>query len=225
MRLVECFFDIFAFVSGYKAELVPSAEHFRGQMERLLAEARNVASSAGSEEVHFDQALFPIAAWADEVAANSDWGRSASWMKQSFQLEYFRTTNAGVEFFDRLEALTRAQNDIREVFCICLALGFKGQLYAMSAQPLLEQCLARHLGVLNEGGAEIDLLSDRLIPEAFAPAADAIMDHIPESRARRGWIWGYILAPLAVIAAVYFAFSVTLSETAAEIYGLISWVK
>jgi type IV/VI secretion system ImpK/VasF family protein len=83
-------------------------------------------------------------AWADEtILKHSTWKHHHEWNALPLQLEYFQTRNAGEEFFERLERLRAEQKAVREVYYICLGLGFSGQ-YFLGMEDELKLNQMRH---------------------------------------------------------------------------------
>ncbi len=58
------------------------------------------------------------------------------------QVAYFGTWNGGEEFFSRLAALDEREDQAREVYFYCLAMGFKGSLFRQDDQEILERIKA-----------------------------------------------------------------------------------
>jgi type IV/VI secretion system ImpK/VasF family protein len=85
-----------------------------------------------------EQALFAVCAWADELIMNAQWpGVSDQWSQTLLQMKYFKTSLAGDQFFDRMDALTGQSRIAKDVFTFCLANGFKGRfVYDLSIEAL-----------------------------------------------------------------------------------------
>jgi len=79
---------------------------------------------APPEEV--EEARFALVAWIDETILKSSWSGREEWLREPLQLTLFRTNRAGDEFYDHLMALRPEQNYAREMFFLCLCLGFEG---------------------------------------------------------------------------------------------------
>ena len=98
---------------------------------------------------------------------------------------------AGEQFFERLEALPEEAAEVREVFAACLALGFRGSLYAPAQRERLEALRADNLGRVTGGRGT---LPADPFPEAGAALEPA---HRPPTRWR-----GLLTATLALLAPV-----------------------
>lgn len=93
----------------------------------MIGEARSIARKHELARMDFEKGLFAVLAWADETLLSGDWPGAAEWQRHLLQLRYFNSITAGVEFFTILDTLGPEQKDLREVFALCLCLGFKGR--------------------------------------------------------------------------------------------------
>lgn len=74
------------------------------------------------------EARYALVAFIDEQVLKSEWNGRAEWMSRPLQLEFYRETTAGENFFVRLRAhLQSGKNGpILEAYYLCLLLGFAG---------------------------------------------------------------------------------------------------
>lgn len=132
MRLTDYFIPLTALIKGAAASPGLSPEALAAQIDSLIQQAQSRALRDDIDLDRFQAALFPILAWADEtIARRHSWPSEHAWQKHLLQRRYFKTGLAGREFFERLDALPANEAGIREVYLLCLSLGFKGQ-YSMS---------------------------------------------------------------------------------------------
>jgi len=111
-------------------EFEPSHEHVRQDMAALLERQQAAAKRAGMPEVDYQEARFAVVAWADEaILKHTAWAHHGAWSAMPLQLEYYQTRNAGEELFERLDRLRPEQHAVREIYYICLGLGFNGQYF------------------------------------------------------------------------------------------------
>jgi type VI secretion system protein ImpK len=191
------------------------AAAFRSQVERQLAEARLAAQDAGFERADIDAASFAVIAWIDESVQCADWQHAAQWGSRPLQKTYFNTTRAGVDFFTRLDALTVNQAAVREVYFLCLAMGFKGRYAADGGRIQLEEIKSREFKTLL--GKDAEALS-KLFPTAYSEVSVA--------GPRRRWrisrtdlaLFG---GPLAVLMLLYLIFRFILSIQVNDLLRLI----
>lgn len=132
MRLTDYFIPLTALIKGTVASTDTSPETLAAQIDSLIQQAQSRALQDEVDLERFQAALFPVLAWADEtISRQHNWPSEHAWQKHLLQRRYFKTGLAGREFFERLDALPAKEAGIREVYLLCLSLGFKGQ-YSMS---------------------------------------------------------------------------------------------
>ncbi|RMF92273.1 MAG: hypothetical protein D6736_03710, partial [Nitrospinota bacterium] len=133
--LPELFADLFAYVLLFEqtveqGEEQPSYEQVRGEISALLKQQESAAKRQGLLEQEYQDARFAFVAWADEtILKHTNWQHHNQWKAFPLQLEYYQTRNAGEEFFERLERLRGEQREIREIYYLCLGLGFSGRYF------------------------------------------------------------------------------------------------
>lgn len=155
MRLMDCFAGFFAYV-GYlvKDPLMASApyEAVRNDVERLLRDSVDCCQARDYPRSFSDNAKFAVCAWADEAILTSQWPGRAEWLKQPLQREFFDTSNAGEEFFQKLGELAPDEEaEVLEVYATCLSMGFVGE-YFRAREPAKLQEMSRKSVDLALGG-------------------------------------------------------------------------
>jgi type VI secretion system protein ImpK len=179
MRLSDCFVELIAYVVYFLktvAKKQPGFDQVRLDIERLMTQSREGIPPGTVSEEDYDSARFAICAWVDEAIMNSPWNDNLRWQKEPLQRLYFQTTNAGELFFDRLNAIGAHQHDTREVYYLCLAMGFKGRYGNVDDAYLLEQLKTSNLKVLLASSAGIPALEKgELFPEAYPAASQAAL--------------------------------------------------
>ncbi len=145
----ELFSEIFAYILLFEqtlrqGEAPPSYEQVRGDVASLFAQTEATAKRQGILTQEYQDARFAVMAWIDEtILNNSRWEGCNRWKAFPLQLEYYETRNAGEEFFERLDRLGAEQKEIREIYYLCLSLGFKGQ-YFLGMEDELRLSKIRH---------------------------------------------------------------------------------
>lgn len=176
MHLSDCFMDLIAYVIYFQksaASKQPAFDQVRTDILRLLTQSEQCLKKGLYPQDDYDQARFMVCAWVDEAILSSAWDYKAQWQREQLQRVYYNTTDAGEEAFDRLNALGLHQREVREVYYLCLALGFMGRYCHKGDEFMLEQVKASNLKLLL--GSSVGLPSlDRseLFPEAY-PAEGA----------------------------------------------------
>ncbi|SDV47122.1 DotU family type IV/VI secretion system protein [Chitinasiproducens palmae] len=174
-----------ATASGSAAMASP-ARTLADRLDALIDTARYAAAREDISPATFDEGLFAVLAWADEILISSTWPGAAQWPRYLLQRKYFNSTTAGLAFFARLEQLRDDQADVREVYALCLSLGFKGRFaYERSTRALDETRRATLQRVLDDAGVPT-ASSALLFPQAYASADTRDPDRYrPETAERR----------------------------------------
>jgi type VI secretion system protein ImpK len=172
MNLIDCFIELIAYVS-YLIKSLPSEqpgyERVKADISELIANSQSHCKSHQISSGDFELAQFAVFAWIDEVILSSQWQEKLKWQGDQLQRSYFQTVDAGELFFDKLNELEPLQLGVREVYYICLALGFSGRFCNPGDEFLLNQLKSSNLKLLNGDLATVDALKDkRLFPEAYS---------------------------------------------------------
>ena len=163
MRLRDCFAELIAYVAYFLKTDTTSNLSFgqvQTDVQRLLSESESLMRDGGIASEEYNEARFAVCAWVDEALLSSNWPGKVEWQRDSLQRKYFQTSDAGEEFFDRLNRLGQQQRDAREMYFLCLAMGFKGRYHQDGDEPAaFEQGGIPHFApqgtvkeILNEGG-------------------------------------------------------------------------
>jgi type VI secretion system protein ImpK len=143
------FADLFTYVllfdqTHLQGDFQPSYEQVRRDIGALFQQEQATAKRQGMLAKDVQDAGFAVVAWADEtVLKHTAWKHHHDWNTHPLQLEYYQTRNAGEEFFERLNQLGTAQQAVREVYYLCLALDFSGQ-YFLGLEDELKLTQMRH---------------------------------------------------------------------------------
>jgi type VI secretion system protein ImpK len=108
MRLIDSFMPLIAFVVDFRAacrDTPRSYQEVKGEIAQLLLQAEQACGREAVPSDEFDLARFAVCSWIDETLLGSDWRDKQLWQREQLQRLYYRTTEAGVELFDRLQAL------------------------------------------------------------------------------------------------------------------------
>jgi len=171
MRLSDYFINLVAYVAYFIKHLdnqQPSFEQIKSDIQQHIAEIEKCAEQESSSREDFDLARFAIFAWVDETIMNSTWQERNRWQGELLQRVYFQTTAAGELFFDRLNNIGLHQRDVREVYYLCLAMGFTGRFCNTGDEYLLEQLMTSNLKILTGSSVGIpSLTQSELFPEAY----------------------------------------------------------
>jgi hypothetical protein len=118
----------------------------------------------------YDLARFAVFAWIDETILSSNWEGKSRWLGEQLQRRFYNTADAGKLFFERLNTIGPHQLDVREIYYLCLAMGFTGQYCNDGDEYLLEQLKLSNLKLLTGSSMGLpDLKRATLFPDAYAP--------------------------------------------------------
>ncbi len=169
MQLIDSFIELVAYVAYFTKTVSaeqPSFEQVKTDTYHLIGKSQDTFHQSTLPQEDFDLARFAVFAWIDEVILNSGWQKKDSWQSEQLQRIYYQTTDAGEIFFDKLNVLGQEQEQVREVYYLCLALGFTGRYCNPGDEFLLEQLKNSNLKLL-EGSPKYALGQGLLFPEGY----------------------------------------------------------
>jgi type VI secretion system protein ImpK len=173
MRLSDCFVDLIAYMSYFlksAAKRQPPYDKVRADVHRLLAQSQECVKRGLVSDEEYREAHFAVCAWVDEAILSSAWQEKGKWTREQLQRLHYQTTDAGEEFFERLNRLGPAQTGVREVYYLCLAMGFTGRYHNQGDEFLLEQLKTSNLKLLSGSSLGLPTLErGELFPEAYPP--------------------------------------------------------
>jgi type VI secretion system protein ImpK len=221
MRLVDCFTDVLAYAKHFLQQPASDYQGFRSKLSQLIGEASAKGRQEGFSAEDCDAALFAVVAWLDEAILSSTWSEVGRWQKEPLQTAYFKTGRAGIEFFTRLEALPPQQRHVREVYFLCLLLGFKGRYVYQTDRDVLATAQQKHLTLLVNEPALLKLdEKSQLFPGAYPPGR-------PEEKPRLKKSWSLVtlnlvLTPVVVVLVLYGTYHVVLSRMVQDFSKLLT---
>jgi type VI secretion system protein ImpK len=178
MRLTDIFMELLAYVTYFNKSVAvkqPSYDQVKADITRLMSDIEIRVGQAQITPDDFDLARFAVVAWVDETLLSSEWQDKDSWQKESLQRLYYQTADAGEIFFDRLNGIGPHQRDVREVYYLCLAMGFKGRYIHEGDDYLLDQLKTSNLKLLTGTSVGIPSLEKgNFFPAAYPLEAEAI---------------------------------------------------
>ncbi len=149
MKLTDCFMDVVAYVAYFlKSENMPSFDQVRADILRLISESEGAFEKGSFPRDDYDLARFAVCAWIDESIMSSKWDGNVKWQKEPLQRLYYKTADAGELFFERLNTLGPHQQDVREIYYLCLVMGFAGRYCNEGDEFLIDQLKISNLKLL-----------------------------------------------------------------------------
>ena len=104
----------------------PPADQLLQQANSLMNELKSSKASDALPVVSADDGQFAIAALIDEIAMSLPDLRPL-WSQYSLQATRWHTTNAGVEFYQRLDRAKEGPRNVLATYYVVLGLGFMGR--------------------------------------------------------------------------------------------------
>jgi len=171
MRIVDCFTDVLLFTRKFcRGELEQmTVDQVRDYLQELFQKCEIMAEKDNMVGDFYQSAKYPVVSLVDEMLQTSNWEEKAGWSKNPLQRIYFNTTNAGAEFYNRLNVLNKfgPDRDIREVYALCLGLGFRGKYFRGEDRKKYEEIKAFNLSLLLPEEAQRNIDSATLFPFAY----------------------------------------------------------
>ena len=193
-----------------------AAQALAQRFDHTIDEMRR--QTRGNSKSDIDAALFAMLAWADEALILGEWPGATHWQRFLLQKRYFNTTTAGVGFFTRLEDLRDHQSEVREVYALCLSLGFRGRFAFDRTTRLLDEKRRDTVEQVLEASDAPASLNGQLFPEAYAselhaePALDRRQtEPAPRARISRRTLM-IIGVPLVILAVLYATYSLIIAQ-------------
>ena len=115
-----------------------SYEQVRHDLTALLEEQETAARHQGMSAQEYQAARFVVISWADEILLQQTaWEHHQRWQACPLQAEYYGTQQAGAEPGEDLQRLLAERPGVREVYTLCLGLGFSGRRHSGLSDRLL----------------------------------------------------------------------------------------
>ena len=217
MHLTDSFMELVAYVVYFTRTVgakQPPFHQVKADIMGLLTQSENDVKKGLFSQEDYDLARFMICAWVDEAMLNSEWNQKGQWQREQLQRLYYHTLDAGEEAFGRLNALGLHQREVREVYYLCLALGFKGRYHHQGDEYLLEQLRTSNLKLLLGSSVGLPSLERaELFPEAL-PAEPV---EIGPQRPKLGFSLftiACLAGPLVLFGLLFFVYRFSLSGIA-----------
>ncbi len=214
MLLVDSFIELIAYVSCF-LKTVPaqptSFEQVKTDINHLVGKSQEIFQRSRLPQDDFDLARFAVFAWIDEAILSSGWQEKGKWQGEQLQRTYYETTDGGELFFDKLNQLTPAQNQVREVYYLCLALGFTGRYCNPGDEFLLEQLKNSNLKLLGGGLDQQQLEQMSLFPEAYLQDTGMSREVKSKSRFSIG-LAAAAVSPVLLYGVLFFIYRFVLSN-------------
>jgi len=224
VRIVDCFTDVILYARKLsRGEIeVESADEARTALKSLFDKAKKLSTDNEFSDMMYADATFPVVAFVDELFLCSTWEHKHDWRKEPLQRNFFNTTNAGAEFYERLSVLNKfgPDRDVREVYALCMGLGFRGKYFSGEDRQRYEEIKAFNLSLLLPEEAQNNIDSAVLFPFAYrGHTADADTGFKPRLN-----IYPVLIGvPLLIIVVLSLYFHFDIASTLNDIQQLIKY--
>lgn len=223
MRLVDCFVELVAYVA-YFIKTVPSGQTTFDQVQtdvtHLIGKSQDNYHRSRLPQDDFDLARFAVFAWIDESILNSNWSEKSRWQSELLQRTYYQTSDAGEQFFDKLNILAPHQLEVREVYYLCLALGFTGRYCNPGDELLLEQLKNSNLNLLGNIPDPRSFEQEPIFPDAYLKGDTRSPKTKEKRRLSTTLILGTTL-PILLYGVLFFIYRFVLDNVGANIISSV----
>ncbi len=214
MRLTDCFTDMISytiFLLKAANQKGVTVEKVKEDLERLMKKSESKLETLQCPREDYLLARFAVFAWIDEAIMGSGWNKKQQWQKDHLQQRFYQTADAGELFFQRLNALGPHQNEVREVFYLCLALGFTGQYCNPGDEILLDQLKTSNLKLITGSSVELPSLKEiKLFPESYT--SDSGQNKTRRPKAVSPMSLMALFVPLGLFGALFFIYTFILNN-------------
>lgn len=224
MRLIDCFMELLAYVTYFLKTAKtrqPAFEQVKADIDRLVSQCDTRSHEQGISKEDYDHARFAIFAWIDEAILHSAWNEKEKWQRHQLQRVHFNTADAGELFYERLNTLGPHKRDVREVYYLCLAMGFTGRYIHEGDDFLLEQLRTSNLKLLLGSSLGLPSLEKG---ELFSEAYPLVSNQAIAKRQKRGLssvMWVGIGFPILLYGALFLIYRFILNNIGENLLGTV----
>jgi type VI secretion system protein ImpK len=216
--------ELLGYVAYFKktaATKRPPYARVRSDIQRLLSKSEECLKKNQFSQNDYEMGRFAVCALIDETILNSSWHDKDQWQRELLQRVYYNTADAGEEFFKRLNSIGIHQREVREVYYLCLAMGFMGQYGNEKDKYLLEQVKASNLKVLIGSSVGIPSFERMdLFPEAYPSENDEIVSKRKGARFSPFTII-FIAGPVVLFLTLYIIYAFILNNRGNNFLGMV----
>ncbi len=191
--------DLFATMLLFREAAESNRPALHDLKSSVLGQLDTIAKAPEAQKLpdtEVEEARFALVAWVDEMVMTSDWSRREEWQRESLQFELFRTNRAGDDFYEHLSSLSPEQSAVREIYVLCLALGFEGQYRGHDADR--RELIRQQVEMLRHQNWTLSIQE----ANPLAPPAYDLEIRLPARGRRRLWppLLGWAVGALATFA-------------------------
>jgi type VI secretion system protein ImpK len=208
-------------VAGSESAGQLSFEQVQSTIRRLIGQSEGFLQQYRFAQEDYQLARFAVFAWVDETFLASRWEGRHRWQVEQLQRLYYHTADAGELFFDKLNTIGPHQRDVREVYYLCLCLGFTGQYCKEGDSFMLDQLRLSNLKVLTGSSMGVPTLEkEQLFPEAY-PGIDSDAGVLPQKPQWSKFIIACAVAPVVLYGLLYAIYYFILGNIGNNLIGTV----
>ncbi len=223
MRLTDCYINLLGYVTFFirtADRKQPPFDQVKADIQRLISESETCVEKGEISQEDYDLARFAVFAWIDEMVLSSSWKEKNRWQMEKLQYVYFDTADAGERFFEKLNRLGPHQKEVREVYYLCLSLGFMGRYVKEGDELLLEPLKTSNLKLITGSSVGVPSLDrGELFPEAYRQGGEAVDN--PEMKRSKVPFFTYacIAFPILLYIALFTIYKLILNGIGNDLLG------
>jgi type VI secretion system protein ImpK len=130
LSLMELCMPLYGYATmlpGEASAAQPDYDAFRKEILAALQRIERDAPEHGVEEEDAREASYALSLFLDEQVVYSEWQGKSRWSAEPLHIVLHRDAEGGENFYRRLEELSNRQKAVKEVYLVCLALGYRGK--------------------------------------------------------------------------------------------------
>lgn len=176
----------------------PTYAQFRQEVLAALQKIETEAQEFGIDREDAQDAIYALSLFLDEDVATSEWTGKLQWANEPLYAVKLQDPEGGINFFRKLDEMGDRRRAVKEIFLVCLAMGFRGkyaELEPSQQAAKLGEIRQRVLRSIHE--TPLDNVEE-LFPEAYEPAQPLVDDVPPPPK---WWITAsFVVVAVAVVA-------------------------
>jgi type VI secretion system protein ImpK len=186
--LMELCTPVFAYASILPRDaggMHPTYQQFRQEVMTSLQKIETDAPDNGIDREDAQDAIYALCLFLDGEVASSEWTGKMQWANEPLNIVKLQDPEGGVNFFRKLDEMGERRRAVKEIFLVCLAMGFRGKyadLEPTQQAAKLGEIRQRILRTIHP--TPLDSM-DELFPEGYDPA-EPLVDDVPPPP--RWWI-------------------------------------
>lgn len=144
----------------------PGYDAFREQVLTALAAIDRDAAEHGIDREDAADAVYALSLFMDEQVADSEWTGKGQWLGEPLSIVKLADPEGGINFFRRLDEFGDRRKPVKEVYLVCLAMGYRGRYAELDPA---------------QQGSKIGEIRQRIVRSIYAKPVDSMEVLFPEA--------------------------------------------